>query len=114
MEDTMMLVANLRKVHPLESNPINFLKEDPPEEEENGVGDFPPTSTDDLDPRVSVRGIEFEFGRELMGSPRVQVSFPTSWEKGKWRLPERKAKLEPSRQSRTTTDRRFRTYTPQH
>ena len=78
------------------------------------MGEFPPPSTDDLEPSISVWGIEFEFGRELMGSPRVRFSFPTSWERGKWRLPERKAKLESSRQSHTTTDRKFRTCTPQH
>jgi hypothetical protein len=64
-------------------NSIFFFDEDSPKEEENTVGEFSPTSTDDLEPSVSVWGIEFEFGGELMGSPRVQVSYPTSRDKGK-------------------------------
>lgn len=40
------------------------------------MGEFPPTSTDDLEPSVGMRGIKFELGRELMGSPRVKSVSP--------------------------------------
>jgi hypothetical protein len=45
-----------------------------PEEHEHEVRNFSPTRTDDLEPGVSVWGIEFEFGGKLTGSPGVRVS----------------------------------------
>ena len=45
-----------------------------PEEHEHEVRNFSPTRTDDLEPGVSVRGIELEFGGKLTGSPGVRVS----------------------------------------
>src|ERR1700679_1090282 len=71
MEETIMFVANLVKIHQSETelDEVPILK-DSPEEEKNGVGDLSPTSTNDLKPSVSVGGVKFEFCRKLMGSPQ--------------------------------------------
>ena len=59
--------------HPLEiklgGNPL--LYRDVPEEHENEMSKFSPTSTNDLEPSVSVWGVEFKLGGKLKGSPRI-------------------------------------------
>ena len=101
-----MLVANLRIIHSLETEPdgIPAPRENSPEEEENGVGELSPTGTDDLEPGVSVWGIEFEFCGKLVG---VGSDIPHGKKKTSSRLV-RRAKLESSRLNHTTTDRIYR------
>ena len=47
-----------------------LLKGVVPEEHENEVSKFSPTSADDLEPGVSVRGIKLKLGRKLVGHMR--------------------------------------------
>jgi len=65
------------KKHPLkvELEETPFSKSNSPEEEENEVSNFSPTSTNDLEPGVGMRGVELKLGRKLMGSSQVRVSF---------------------------------------
>jgi hypothetical protein len=79
MEETMMFVANLRTIHPSEIrlDQVSPPRKDSPEEEKYSMGELSPASTNDFEPSVSVRGIKFKLGGELMGSPRIRVSFPT-------------------------------------
>ena len=71
MEETIMFVANLKKNTGWKNGETLLLGRDVPEEEENEVSKFSPTSTNDLEPGISVWGIEFKFGGKLMGSPCV-------------------------------------------
>jgi len=58
----------------VELEEIHFSKWNSPEEEENEVSKFSPTSTNDLEPGVSVRGVELKLGGKLMGSSQARVS----------------------------------------
>ena len=67
-------VINNKSPLKVEFEEIPVSKRNSPEEEENEVGKFSPTSTNDLEPGVSVRGVELKLGRKLMGSSQVRVS----------------------------------------
>ena len=72
MEETMIFVANLNGV--IENRTRgNLASGVVPEEHEDEMGNFSPANTDDLEPGISVRSIELEFGGKLS----VLVSFPT-------------------------------------
>jgi hypothetical protein len=68
MEETIMFVANLknnrRKWH------SEQLKGLVPKEHENEMSGFSPTDTNDLEPSVSVRGIELKLCGKLMDHVR--------------------------------------------
>lgn len=67
MEETMMFVANLKGV--IENRTRgNLASGVVPEEHENEMGNLSPANTDDLEPGVSVRSIELEFGGKLVRS----------------------------------------------
>jgi len=70
MEETMMFVAKLKKTSVENETLWNLLKEVVPEEHENEMSEFSPTSADDLEPGVSVRGIKLKLGRKLVGHVR--------------------------------------------
>ena len=79
MEETMMFVAKLyAKKTPLkvELEETSLPKTNSPKKEENEMGKCSPTSTNDLEPGVSVGSIEFKLGGKLMGSLQVRVSAP--------------------------------------
>jgi len=78
-DDDVRGQSNIHIKHPLkvELKEAPFPKKNSPEEEENEVSKFSPTNANDLEPGVSMWGIELKLGGELMGSPQVRVSFRT-------------------------------------
>ena len=65
IDETMILVASLR-VKTCESSPNECItNSNIPEKHEYEMSDSSPSSSYDFEPSMSIRGIEFEFCREL-------------------------------------------------